>query len=166
MIINFLSALTFLLSLQYALYAQINQGIVTTLYSFTSIVMALIGRIVFKEAIRVHHLIGLILLIACASIISLSGDKGNEDIVIMGKVEHRISPIYAVLMALLCPFTFAAQNFIVRVVDMSHSYNAIDFRIASQFMLNGILIIISIFVIPGRGLGADMWIRGGIASFI
>ena len=47
--INFFSALSFLLSLQFALYAQINQGIVTTLYSFTSIFMAIGGMIWFGE---------------------------------------------------------------------------------------------------------------------
>lgn len=108
MVINFLSALTFLLSLQYALLAGINQGVVTTLYSFTSIVMALIGRLVFKEAIRVHHMVGLILLVACAAIISVSGGGGAEDVVILGQHERRVSPIYAVLMAMLCPFAFAA----------------------------------------------------------
>jgi drug/metabolite transporter (DMT)-like permease len=110
--------------------------------------MAVIGRIVFKEAIRLHHLIGLILLLACAAIISLSDGGKEGDFEILGKKEHKISAIYAVGMALLCPITFAAQNFIVRIVDMSHSYNPIDFRIASQLFLNGVLIIVSIFVIP------------------
>jgi len=39
--------------------------------------MALVGWIWFKEKIRTHHLIGCVMLIACAAIISLSDENSN-----------------------------------------------------------------------------------------
>jgi len=70
--------------------------------------MAAVGACVFKEKIRIHHIIGCLMLITCASIISLSDEGGSSVVNILGKEVEKIPAIYAVLMALVCPFTFTA----------------------------------------------------------
>ena len=72
-------------------------------------------------------MLGCILLIACAALISFSDTNNATSFTILGRTVEKIPAIYAVLMALVCPFTFSAQNFIVRVVNMTHSYDPIEF---------------------------------------
>ena len=48
-----------ILSFKYALYAEMNQGVITTLFSFTSVFLSFFAWIIFREKINIYHIIGM-----------------------------------------------------------------------------------------------------------
>jgi drug/metabolite transporter (DMT)-like permease len=46
---HFLGGIAYVISLQYALYAEVNQGVITSIFSLSSFFMTIIGIFVFHE---------------------------------------------------------------------------------------------------------------------
>mmetsp|Transcript_16569 Transcript_16569/g.14467 ORF Transcript_16569/g.14467 Transcript_16569/m.14467 type:complete len:235 (+) Transcript_16569:28-732(+) len=90
---GFLVVLTF----EYSFYAGINQGIISTLFSFTSVFLSIFGWLIFKEKINTIQIGGIFLLTLSAIIYGFSGGRnGNSQ---TGN-ELEIKPILPILLAL------------------------------------------------------------------
>jgi MFS family permease len=61
-----------------SILAQLNQGVVTSLFSLNSIFMAIIGIVVFREKMHFNHYVGIILLLACSLLISFADDGTKQ----------------------------------------------------------------------------------------
>ena len=66
-----------ILSFQVAILSGINQGIITSLFSLTTLFVAVACRFLFKEYLKLYHYIGIGLTILCAAFIGLNS---NEEI--------------------------------------------------------------------------------------
>lgn len=60
----FTSGILIIIGFKYALYSGLNQGVMTSLFSLTSIYIALISYWLFKEALHIFHFIGMVFLVA------------------------------------------------------------------------------------------------------
>ena len=62
-----------LMTLSLSVAAQINPGIITTIWSISPLIGALADKIIFGRSFQFRHMIGVFALIGCADCISLSG---------------------------------------------------------------------------------------------
>jgi len=53
--------------------AEINAGIITTIWSINPLIGAVADKLIFGRAFQLRHMIGVFALIGCAACISLSG---------------------------------------------------------------------------------------------
>jgi len=76
---HFTGGLFYVISLQYAMYAQVNQGVITSIFSLTSFFMTFIGVFMFHEKLKIYHYVGVAFLVLCAVLISMSDDGSKPD---------------------------------------------------------------------------------------
>lgn len=153
MIFNVFGSFAYVLSLLYAQYAEVNQGVITSIFSLTSFLLAVAGVCLFHEKMKSYHYAGILLLVGCAILISVSDDGSKPQTVeIYGHSMNKISPVIAVLMTLLCPILFTAMSVNTRIQYLKLRYDSMDFVMTADLLINPILIIISWFVVPGQGL--------------
>lgn len=92
-----------IIAFRFALYGRLNQGIISSLFSMTSIYLATIAWLFFKEQIRIFHLIGMLFMIACALLIVFSKSSDNLGVIeVYGDLVQEISPVWSVLFGILC----------------------------------------------------------------
>ena len=61
-----------IIGLKYALYAGLNQGVATSLYACTPLLMTIFGYLMFNEQISRYHYIGITLMTSCILTLSVS----------------------------------------------------------------------------------------------
>jgi len=94
-----------------SILAQVNQGVVTSLFSLNSIFMAIIGTLLFKERMHFNHYLGILLLFSCSILISFADDSSKTaTFEVMGDTVSKASPVIAVIFAILCPLGFATVD--------------------------------------------------------
>ena len=67
-----------------AVRAEFNIGVMVSLFGLTSVFMAISGKIFFKEDLKPHHIVGLILIMTCVFLIAFK-DVANgkvDDVII------------------------------------------------------------------------------------
>ena len=73
--------------------------------------MAVLGTVIFHEHMKSYHYIGMILMIICSFLISFANDSSKKrSFDVLGNEVEKIHPVWAVLMAVLCPLVFAIGN--------------------------------------------------------
>ena len=89
----------------------------------------------------------------CAILISISDDDSKQSTsTVEGHTLIKVSPIIAVLMSVICPLIFSLENLIARISFLKLWFDSLDYSLVSYFWMNLVLIIVSIFMIPGTGL--------------
>ena len=123
---------------KFALTAEINQGIITSIFGLVSFFSAVGAYIVFKEKLKRSYLIGMIFMIICVLCIALSSsnksiepDKNNIDSILPDFVDGQNAPlttipmntssyqnntefvILAIVFGILCPISFCMASLVV-----------------------------------------------------
>ena len=68
----FLAQVMICLTLYYAALAQVNSGLITTIWSLTPFFFALVEYKVFGTSLQINHYIGMILILICSVLLSLT----------------------------------------------------------------------------------------------
>jgi drug/metabolite transporter (DMT)-like permease len=101
-LVFFFTGILILLTFEFALYGDLNQGIVSTLFSITSIYLAILFWVVYKQKMNLCDFAGMILLIVSAIMMVFSkGDSAQDEIIGNGASQYSISPAWSVLFAIL-----------------------------------------------------------------
>ena len=75
---NVVGGISVIFSMRAAIVSQINQGVMSSLYSLTSVLMAFVGVCMFNEKLKIYHWVGVGLMFICAVLIgSANGDAGQ-----------------------------------------------------------------------------------------
>lgn len=63
----------------FAALAQINVGLITTIWSINPLFIAIMDYLLFRQKLRYYHLIGTVSIVICTVVLSLSGvlDSGE-----------------------------------------------------------------------------------------
>ena len=142
-----------------SILAELNQGVVTSLFSLNSVFMAIIGTFMFHEKMHFNHYLGIILLMVCSVLISFSDDPSKKDAFeVLGNTVSKGSPVVAVIFAVLCPLGFATVDTLTRVVMLQLRYPARDFKTASYFLQGIAMVIVNLFIVPGHNLPFDIYV--------
>ena len=60
------------LTMYYAARAEVNVGLITTIWSVNPLFMAIGVFVFFKEKLELYHFVGMILIVICTVLLSLS----------------------------------------------------------------------------------------------
>ena len=74
---GFVVSLVVLYSLQVAIRAEINQGVLTSIYALYPVFMAISGKFIFHESIKWQHYIGILFMLCCGFLLAVSDLIGN-----------------------------------------------------------------------------------------
>ena len=87
-----------MVSFRTALYAGINQGVISSVFIVSALSTAILAYLILKEKMNISHYIGMALLIICAILLSLVNTKKTS---IQVSAEQRTSSVIPVLLALI-----------------------------------------------------------------
>lgn len=107
---NFVGTYFVALTFQTSLYAGVNQGVMSTLFVLSAVFSALFAYWLLREIMDNSQYFGMVLLIACAVLLSLSQESEN---VVEIRPEDRISPLYPVLAAIGSSFGFGVRSILM-----------------------------------------------------
>lgn len=154
-------------TLDLALRAGVNIGIVTTIWAINPFTSALMDWIIYGVALKAHHWFGMFGLVLCAALISLSSMfTENEIIREDGEVQILIPAYIPILMSFVmptvCTFHAAMQKFVTTELHMLAS----DFTYASYLVSSILLLIASIFAFKADEelFTWKLWWMGFLAS--
>ncbi|CAI2367431.1 unnamed protein product [Moneuplotes crassus] len=145
-LINVIQGFLVVFTFQFATYANMNQGILTSLFSFSAIFSALLAYFIFQDRLRIWHGIGIVFMILCIVGLGIGSEEESE---LEGLDESGHSLFFysliSILFGILCPVCFSVGGLVVRYFSDNYNYCPIDLTISCYFWSNVILIICMIF---------------------
>ena len=123
--------------------AEVNPGAVTTLWATAPLIMAMLDRILFKQPLRVNHLIGIVFILGCACSISMSSyfTEANE----LVKSAPVIKPWVACLVAVLTTVGFSVEGENARFLVIYRGMIPSTLGYSAFFCANTIAFIVGLF---------------------
>jgi drug/metabolite transporter (DMT)-like permease len=112
----------------------------TSLFSLTSIYVALISYWLWDEKLHIFHLYGMIFLVACALLISFS----KEAVSITDVESDDISPLWSVLFSILSTMWFLVRTIGIKIWYKKFNVDPLDLTVAS-YMVQGVVFTIVVF---------------------
>ena len=152
-----------IISFKFALYGKLNQGVISSLFSITSIYIAICSWILYKEALHFWHFIGMFFLISWALLISFSGDNTEGEVVeIDGKLIKEISPFWGVLLAIITTFLFFIRTMAIKEYYNRFDIDPMDLTVAS-YIFQGVIVAVVLITMETApwDIMRDSFIAGG-----
>lgn len=109
-LLTFAAGIAVLFSFQYCLYSGINQGVITALFSLSSLYLAIFAYYFFKQKITAFHIIGMICLVACAILLVMSKNYAVLEI----DPANQTSPAIAVVLAIVSTIILCIRTILVK----------------------------------------------------
>ncbi|CAI2374271.1 unnamed protein product [Moneuplotes crassus] len=175
-ILLILGGFAIVFAFEYCLYADLNQGILTTMFSFGSVFTLILAYFIFNEKTKVYHLIGVALLIACAALISLSGQRTKDNFVIVeGELVEKSSKIVPISIGILCSAYFTLRTLYLKQYNKKYNVRPVDFISLTTCIAGVILLVPAILIILLEGvslkfclysvIGGVLQIFGGFCAY-
>lgn len=158
LVVSFVGGFLYILTLEYAILAGINQGVLTTLFGLRSIFLAFIGVLLFKETMNSCHYLGIAAMLACSVIISLSSHtEDQQKVIVYGEEAEGKSAYAAVLMAIATPVFFALNGTSTRVFKLKFDIDPLFQKNFTGLVLN-LFMLVACFI-WARGFSVEIYIR-------
>ena len=130
-----------IVSFKYAMYAGINQGVITTIFTLSAIYVALISWFMFNEKLNRFHIIGMLLLIGCTILIVFSkSPDASKTLKVYDQEVQQESPLPAVLFALLTTVLYSFRTIYVKLFVQKLKFNTFDYMTYS-YLLSGVFFL-------------------------
>jgi drug/metabolite transporter (DMT)-like permease len=130
-----------IISFKYALYAGINQGVITTIFTLSAIYVAFISWFMFNEKLNRFHVVGMLLLIGCTILIVFSKNTdGKKTLKVYDQVVEEAHPIVPVGFALLTTILYSFRTIYVKLFVKELKFNSFDYMTYS-YLLSGIVFV-------------------------
>lgn len=150
-VIKIVSGWMVILSFKYALYAGVNQGAITTLFTLTGIYVAIISWFMFDEKLNRFHIIGMGLLVGCTVLIVFSKQASSENkIQVYSDEVPEISPTVPVGFALLTSLIYSIRTIYVKLFVRKLKFHSFDYMAYSYLISGGIFIPFAVESIISR----------------
>ena len=163
-----------IISFKYALYAGINQGAITTIFTLSGIYVAIVSWFLFNEKLNKFHIMGMLLLIGCTIIIAYSKRQSHaKKFEVYGQEVEEVPAIIPVGFALLTTVIYAFRTVYVKLFVHNLKFNSFDYMTYS-YLLSGAVFIPPLFMdLYNNGFIPEVVILGitsgafnGLASFM
>ena len=157
------------LCFRFAHMSGLNIGIAQSIWALNPFMVAVVERIVWGVGLRFFQVLGMIFLVLCTMLVSLSElftDDGSEAAVVV--VDGKTPTYVAVLVSLLMPIVCTAFANLIKYADVRLRLNALDWNCA----FNGIMFLtFQVVGIVNFSTGAvefdfKMWVCGSLASVL
>mmetsp|Transcript_18623 Transcript_18623/g.16493 ORF Transcript_18623/g.16493 Transcript_18623/m.16493 type:complete len:371 (+) Transcript_18623:56-1168(+) len=145
-LINCAAGFGVIFTFQYALYGNMNQGILTSLFGLSSIFSAILAYYAFGDRLKIFHVLGMILMLICIIGLGFGSTKNMSSPGVESDSSNPIAmALIAVLFGILSPVLFALGGLTVRYYNTHYNFDAFDMTITMYILDNIILIIAMIF---------------------
>lgn len=129
--------------------------------------MTVMGILIFHEKMKCYHYVGVIFLISCAILISLSDDETKQkESNVEGHTLAKVSPIIAVLISIICPLIFSLENLIAWISFLKLWFETLDYSLVSYFWMNLYLIIASVVTDSTSGMTTTNILQAFLCGFL
>ena len=157
-----------LFAMEYSQWADINKGVITTFFSFTSVLMAIYSWFMFNEKLSEYNIFGIIWMIVCISMLGFAESSPKNIIQVIDK-EEQWTAFYSISFGILTCVFFCLRIIINKGIILKFKVNSNDINVASQFLWG--LIFTFLFFYRHKILEVDpifmlIWISGGIINCI
>ena len=157
-----------LLAMEFSLWADINKGVITTLFSFTSVLMAVYSWFVFNEKLSSYNIFGILCMIIWISMLGFVDNPSNQSASHL-KIESAWTPFYAIGFGILTCLFFCLRIIVNKGIILKYKVNSSDINVASQFLWGCVFltIVLSKYNLYDIDISfALTWIIGGIINWI
>ena len=127
----------------FARRADLNIGIVTAVWSLTPFFIAVFDKIIYGSKIKFYHILGMLLVVVMALIISLPNH--TEKTVVKAEMTDLTPTYQAVLLGLMFPVFTSAWTLLVKYVNRTVRLEQNDWMFAYNLILGVFLTTIGIF---------------------
>ena len=138
-IVNIGGGFLVILVFEYSYYASINQGIISTLFSFTSVYLSIFGWIIFREKINKFQVFGMSLLIIWAILYGFSGEQAQKSKLDVDQHPQRVSTFVPVILALWATVYFMARSLALKAFWVKFNFWPLDFMSLSYLTWGTVL---------------------------
>lgn len=107
---NFVGTYFVALTFETSIYAGVNQGVISTLFVLSAVFCAILAYVLLKETMDISQYIGMVLMIGCAVLLSLSQESKN---IVEIASSERISALIPVLAAICSSLGFGIRSIIM-----------------------------------------------------
>jgi len=139
------------MTFQYSEQAGVNQGVMSTLFVLSAIFCAIFAYIFLNEIMGGADYVGMLFMIACAVLLSLSQVGTDEGEITGGINKERISAFIPVLAATGSSLGFGVRSVLIKYFVMK-GYNVYNFAMQSLFvdgLIGTIYLIIQYITVDG-----------------
>ena len=132
------------LTMYFSALANVNAGLITTIWSVNPVFMALMDRICFGQKLQTYHLIGTLFIVICTVILSVSGASKAEELVVV--VKRDILPTWIpVLFGVVTPIFFTISGYLTKqLCDSKVGFNPSTLSFSSYFGVNSLILIFAL----------------------
>ncbi|CAI2372065.1 unnamed protein product [Moneuplotes crassus] len=133
------SGLIVIVSFKLALEGGMNQGVITAIYGTTPFIISIMFYIKFGETLKISQLIGMVFMIFCITMIGFLRAPSAEAITQADYNPNGVA--IALILSMICPFFFALDGLIIRLLCMKFRVNPNELSQAAHLCQGGIVII-------------------------
>ena len=101
-------------TMYFANKAGVNVGIITTIWSLNPLFMATADFFIFGQPLKHYHYQGLISILICSVVISLSGMANAAPVISNGKIEPTVPTWIPVLFGIVTPVSFTMSGIMTK----------------------------------------------------
>ncbi|CAI2372023.1 unnamed protein product [Moneuplotes crassus] len=103
----------------FALYADINQGILTSLFGMAAVYSAIFAYFLFGDRLKIYHVVGMGMILCC--IIGLSLGQKSKKHETTSTENTTLYSILSIMLACLCPIWFSSAGMTARYFSEKHN---------------------------------------------
>jgi multidrug transporter EmrE-like cation transporter len=158
-------------TLFFANKANINVGLITTIWSVNPLFMAIMDSIMFHQKLQYYHHIGMVAIVACTVVLSLSGvvsPKEPSDSSLFNMEVAEILPTWVpVIFGVITPMSFTANGMIVKTLTKPEvGFNPSVLSYSAYLVVNLVVLIGAIIYWTMWTFDSYLFLVGLIGSMI
>jgi drug/metabolite transporter (DMT)-like permease len=156
-----------IISFKYALYAGINQGVITTVFTLSSIYVAIMSWFLFDEKLNRFHIVGMLLLIACTILIVFSKtDNKKGKLKIYDQEVTEVAAYVPVGFALITTLIYSFRTIYVKIFVKNLNFNSFDYMTYSYLISGAIFIPFVVFDMVENGFIPEVVFLGMLSGVL
>lgn len=130
----------------FAAEANVNVGVITTIWSVNPLFMAIVDYIVFKQQLKYYHVLGTISIVLCTIVISLSGVvEGKGDVAVETEIEPMTPTWVPVLFGLITPISFTTNGVLTKHLTSDRvNFNASTLSFNAYLVVNALVLLVAV----------------------
>jgi hypothetical protein len=132
------------LTMHFSSLANVNVGLITTIWSVNPVFMAIMETMCFDSRLECYHLVGTLLIVVCTVALSLSGafkDDGTSDV-----VKKDVLPIWIpVLFGVVTPVFFTISGYLTKDLADNKGFNPSTLSFSAYFIVNVLVLFFAVF---------------------
>ena len=160
------------LTMYFSALAKVNVGLITTIWSVNPLFIAIMDFIIFKQQLRYFHLLGMVAIVVCTVLLSISGvimpkTPINGGDAIEEPIEKVMPTWVPVIFGVVTPMCFTANGMLVKhLTGPKMGFDASILSFSSYLVVNLIIVIVAIVYWVKVEFDTYLFIVGMIGSII